>query len=338
MKRKQVIRRYRGRERPYFERLSRQLLQHQNWSDASVTKFDVDQIVDAARVSSRPLLEKANCWLIYRAWSDGRSLVDAAKEMIDQRRSADGSGLIGPNDAQQVILDHYTTDLVAQLCRDRRGHIVYAGIDQFITMSGGLPRNLLVILKNIFRWALFNGEAPFEKKKISLDAQRTGVRDATDWFFADAKPLGEEGEQIQKSINRLGDMLRRFRFSDKPVESSLTTFSVDLSSCSSSTREFIDLAEKWALLIRTDTGQKHRNTGLSEDKFQLHPLLAPKWDLPTARRGAIALRVDEVEAIFDPDHDDQFRPILRERLARMNVPFYADRGRNALQTKLDLGN
>ena len=332
----QIIRRYPERERPYLTRLNHDLLEHRrSWSETPIRQKDVDFVVDAVRIPSRPLLEKANCLLIYRAWAEGADLIQTAQEILDTRPSADGSRLIGPNAAQQSILDHYRTDLLAQLCDDRRGQVLYSGMDQFITMSGGLPRNLLVILKNVHRWAIFNGEKPFTDHKISLDAQLKGVRDATEWFFSDAKPLGEDGKHVHNAIAQLGNMLRLFRFSNKPVESSLSSFSLDLSRCSVRTREVIDLAEKWALLVRIDPGQKHRNSGLIEEKFQLNPLLSPRWDLPTARRGVIALRFDEADAIFDPERREVFPIVLNDRLARMNVPFRSRPGHHPSQQAFD---
>ena len=195
--------------------------------------------------------------------------------MIESRPFLTGSGALKPNEAQQSILNHFVTDMKAQLCNDRRGRQMYAGIDQFIIMADGLPRNLLVILKNIYRWALFNGEQPFSGHPISLESQRLGVVESAEWFFADAKPLGEDGEAVHKAINNLGDMFRRFRFSDKPVESSLASFSAYLPDCSPRAREVIRIAEQWALLVRVEEGQKDRNTQLVEDKFHLNRLLSP---------------------------------------------------------------
>ena len=172
---KQIIQRYPERDRPYLTRLNNDLLEHsQSWSETSIGQDDVDFVVDAVRIPSSPLLEKANCLLIYRAWADGADLIETAQEIYDTRPSTDGFGSIAPNAAQQSILDHYKSDLLAQLCNDRRGQVLYSGLDQFITMSGGLPRNLLVILKNVYKWAIFNGENPFTDHKISLDAQLKG--------------------------------------------------------------------------------------------------------------------------------------------------------------------
>ena len=202
---------YEPSERPYLNRLKNDLLSFGREPDGGSTRLpEVDFIVDATRVPCRPLLEKINVFLIYRTWSRGENLTEAACEMIEARPSLTLSGVLKPNEAQQSILNHFVTDMKAQLSNDSRGRQMYAGMDQFIIMADGLPRNLLVILKNIYRWALFNGEQPFSGHPISLESQRLGVVESAEWFFADAKPLGEDGEDVHKAINNLGDMFRRF--------------------------------------------------------------------------------------------------------------------------------
>ena len=313
-----IIDRGSKRERPYLQRLA---------DDLSTTPLNprapllgprnVSFIVDATRVPSRPLLEKANVLLIYRAWKRGRSLIDEAQRIIETRSPIDASGVVPPNEDQKRILSHYSRDLRVQL----RGHETYTGIDTFIDMSGSSPRNLLVILKNVYRWALFNGERPFAGGKISVEAQQAGVHEAADWFFDDAKPLGDDGESVHDAIHRLGELLRRLRFADKLAECSLTSFSADLTACSPRTREVVDLASRWALLVRVEGGQKERNTGLVEAKFQVNRMLSPRWELPIARRGALRLRVDEMNAIFDPAEASAFGDVVRQRLDRMRPPF-----------------
>ncbi|MDE2933836.1 MAG: hypothetical protein OXS47_08205 [Chloroflexota bacterium] len=315
-----IINRFEPDQRPYLLRLREQLGTYGTSATGAPLKIqDVDSIVDAVAVPSRPLVEKANVLLLYQAWARGRDVVEAAAELSN--RPADASAERSVNRAYRRVMDHYVTDLQAQLYRDLRMPPVYAGMREFITMSDGLPRNLLVILKNIYQWAAFNGEDPFRSGRISLDAQRDGVLESSNWFFHDAKPMGTDGEDVQAAIQRLGDMFRFLRFSSKPVESSLASFSADLTSCSPRSKYLVDLAEKWALLVEVERGQKERNTGLGERKFHLNRLLSPRWDLPTARRGAIRLSSEELNAIFDPDMSADFNRVLRRRLDRMNPPF-----------------
>ena len=330
----EVIRRFQNRERPYLSRLKRHLAG--NIGSAGIVHSDVDSIVDATRVPSRPMLEKVNVFIIYRGWAKRSNLLVEAREMIAARCSPDSDGFVQPNLAQRSVLHHFVTDMKAQLWHDMRLPQTYTGIGEFITMSDGLPRNLLVILKNVYRWALFNGEQPFKDALISIQSQRLGVLAATDWFLDDAKPLGGDGDHVQAAILRLGDLFRRLRYSDKPVESSLASFSTDPTSCSDRAREIIELAAQWALLVRVYKGEKDRNTGFIRSKYHLNRLLSPRWDLPTARRGTIALTGEEVNAIFDPEHADTFAGVLSRRLGRMNVPFRNATDEGVVQRRLDM--
>ena len=332
-----IIDRYKNSERPYFVKLRKQLSRVRGSGSVPVTEDDIELILHAARVPSRPLLEKVNVLRIYRAWAAGDSLAKTAQGMLDVKLEPDVHGVVRPNTIQQSVLDYYTTDLKAQLCIDAHIQPVYAGLDQFITMSDGLPRNLLVILKNIYRWAQFYGEEPFRGQPISLEAQRMGVLEATEWFLSDARPLGGEGEDVLAGISNLGDLFRRSRFSDKPAECSAASFSVDLNRCSKRARELIESAEQRALLVRVHGGQRHRNTGITEAKFHLNRLLSPRWGLPIARRGTFSLKPEELDAIIDPSQSDQLKHVLRDRVRRMTAPFLRTGEPDALQRSLDLG-
>ena len=332
-----ICRRYSHNNRPYLIRLKDDLSSHSKaFGGAPLAPREVEMIVEATRVPSRPLLEKVNVFMIYRAWAAGEDLTTAAQNMIDGRLHAGSSGVVPANDVQKSVLEHYSTDLRAQLLNDIRHPQLYAGIEDFIAMSEGLPRNLLVILKNIYRWAVFNGEKPFRGDPISWESQRMGVLDSAEWFFSDSKPLGEDGEHVHAAIHRLADMFRQFRFTDKPAECSLSSFSTDLTTCTQRASEVIDLAEKWSLLVRAEQGQKQRNTGRIEPKFHLNRLLSPRWDLPIWRRGAIRLNSDEVNAIFDPNESHHYEAILDRRLVRMKVPFGRGRSRSGEQKTFDL--
>ena len=50
-------------------------------------------------------------------------------------------------------------------------------------------------------------------------------------------------------------------------------------------------------------------------------MLAPRWELPLSRRGALALKAGEVNAIFGEAEGKEFEIFEQTRVARMNVPF-----------------
>lgn len=335
-----IVQRIPPERRPCLTRLGEDLRTHgRDASGRALTHTEICMVTDAASLPARPLLEKINTFILYRAWFNGANLIDAAHEMNDNKITPDTNDVVRPNRQQQSVLQHFSTDLQAQLSRDANLPIYYAGIGEFIAMSDGLPRNLLVILKNIWRWARFFGEDPFRiGHEIPLECQRRGVLETADWFFEDSKPIGVRGEFVQNAVARLGEFFRHLRFSRKPSESSLASFSTDLSKCSIQAREIVHLAERSALLIEVDRGQRERNSGMAEPKFHLNRLLSPRWDLPVARRGAVRLSSDEVNAIFDPDMANQFESILNVRLARMNPPFGHPRStKSDLQGELELG-
>ena len=323
--------------RPYLERLRTQLREYGRNPDGSqFCEAEIGSILDAVSVPERPLFEKANALLLYQAWSQGDDLKEVAYGM---RCAASAAGQDGPNatSAQERLLEKFGSDLKAQLCHDLGRRPIYAGFEQFVEMSDGLPRNLLVMLKYIHRWSLFNEEAPFQSGQvISIDSQMRGLLDAADWFLDDAKPLGREGDDVIDAIVRLCNMFRQFRYSDKLVESSLTSFSGDLTRCSERARNTVKLAEQWSLLVKVEGGQKERNSGLIEPKYQVNRLLSPRWDLPTARRGAIRFTPEEVNAIFDADDARYFQQMLNRRLARMTVPFGSVRKEDGVQHSFEM--
>ena len=47
-------------------------------------------------------------------------------------------------------------------------------------------------------------------------------------------------------------------------------------------------------------------------KFQLHPMLCPRWQLPIARRGAMDLGREMAVAIFEEGRHDMFQKQLQQ--------------------------
>lgn len=311
-----------GDERPYFEKLRKQLEQglRSNATKGVRSQEDIDRVIDKLRVHDYPFLEKVNTFLLYQDWYSGENLIEASAKISEECQH-----FIHEQKSTRLeqVLGHYKEDLLAQLIREYMHKQLYLGLDTFIDMSDGLPRNLLIILKHIFRWSTFNGEQPFQRGcKISIESQKKGIRDASEWFYNDSRMTGVNGEVVKSSINRLAVFFREVRFSDKPSECSISSFSGDLSQSTEQARQTIDLAEKWSLLINIEGGQKDRNSKRVDPKYQINSMLAPRYDLPISRRGALALRPDEINAIFDPQQVDRFEPLMRERVDRMTAPLF----------------
>jgi hypothetical protein len=224
-------------------------------------------------------------------------------------------------DRYEEGMSHFKADLLAQLYRETDQRLRYVGLSTFIEISSGLPRNLLILLKHVYAWATFNGEKPFRGSPISMRSQQAGVLEASEWFYRDAKMIGVDGQLVMDSIERLGTLFRSVRFSKKPAECSCSTFSADVSKASEATRRVLDITEKWSLIINVGR-QRDRNTKRIDAKYQLNPMLAPRWELSIYRRGALALTATELNAVFDPDHVGEFDQLAKRRIGRMTPPSF----------------
>jgi hypothetical protein len=324
-----LIERYGDRERPYFATLRRKL---QQGFRAGITpdidnEQDVDTVLDLLRLPQQPFVERTSVFLFYRAWSHKKSLKDGAAAIA---ASAHEYVANKPNTEHHAVLKHFRADLVAQLLRDTRLKQRYAGFETFVRMSAGLPRGLLTILKHVFTWSSFFGEKPFRGTPISLTAQAEGVVQASEWFFMDARAPGPIGTMVRDAMTRVGQLLRDIRFSDKPSESSICAFSADVTKASELAREVLDAAHDWSMLVRIPGGQHDRNVGRVDDKYQVHPMLAPRWDLPMARRGALALTGEEIDALFAPKSKGDFPAVLERRISPMTAPYFGSSGYTSL--------
>lgn len=317
-----IVDKYEGKERPYFEKLSAKLAQAVRLGKATgiSDQSEIAPVINRLRAPEYPLIEKANLHAFYKTWALKRDLRKAALQIEADAKSSIAEGK--PAGCLKTTLSHFQGDLLAQLYSDAEQRPLYIGIDTFVEMSRGLPRNLLVILKHVVQWAVFNGERPFRGEPISRRSQQRGVTEAAQWFLRDAEVLGEDALYVQNSIEQLADLFRGVRYSDKPAECSLSTFSANLGSANERSREILRLAENWSLLIRVQRGQKERNTRRVDAKYQLNSMLAPIWDLPIARRGALSLTPEEVNAIFDPAHHAEFNQLKRRRVGRMTAPTF----------------
>ncbi len=302
-----------GRPRPHLRVLERKL------TEAKVEKATRDEIVHVLRVNDHPLLEKANTFLFARRWSGKEITATTTARQISEEsqafRSGDRAGARRYSDA----LTHFSSDLFAQMYREARQRLPYAGLETFIELSQGIPRNLLGILAHVYRRALFAGEQPFIGGKISISSQTEGVLEAAKSFWDDAQPDADASD-VRDAIEGLALLFRSIRFSDAPSECDLCTFAVNLDKLSAESGSTLRTAENWSHLIRIDGGAKNRNHRAIDAKYQFAPMLAPLWELSHHRRGTIEFQADLANAIFDPGARDGLVQLVKSRVAGMNAP------------------
>jgi hypothetical protein len=330
-----LVSRFDELNRPYFRRLRRVLEEGLNarLAHGLSNEQDVDRVIGKLARPEYPLLEKANALYLYEAWFRGEDLKKVALRIENECTKL----LEKPKDLSRLreLLNHFKSDLLAQLYRECGQRPIYAGLKTFIKMSAGIPRDLLVILRDTYSWASFNGERPFQEGEISIASQLEAVRHSADWFFEDAVVQSPDSPAVVDSIKRLAELFRSIRFSDKPVECSLATFSVNASDLSEESRRIVRLAENWSYLIRISEGQRDRNSQRVDEKYQLHPMLAPRWDLPISRRGALPISGEFANAIFDRQFSSRFGDLLNARIATMTAPGFAKAKSGSMSLNFD---
>jgi hypothetical protein len=296
-----------NKESPHFKEFRTKL--------RGVSEGEADRLVEMMAVTEYPLLEKLNLLRFYKqAHRKVNRLEIAERVMRECREFLQGPG---KSDSYATALDHYKSDLIAQIYRENGSKQLYLGLDTFVLMSSGLPRALLTILRSVFDWSTFNGEDPLRTGRISIDAQYRGVRDASDWFYENMRKTSGDGHRIQAATDRLARLFRVNRFSDRPAEVSLCAFAIAEQEGSDDARHVLRLAEERSFLNRISSGgRKDKNSGAPLAMFQLSPMLAPRWDLPLARRGVPQFTGEELDAIFAPVSEEQFDRIINDWKAR----------------------
>lgn len=316
---------YSNRERPYFQKLRDYLNKNLDLVPGIDSPSDVEKVIHKLSFPDFPILEKMNIFILYQKWKSGSDLLITADSIRDSckhfAKSQDSNSEYGRK------YQHFRLDLLAQLLRECDQKQVYTGANTFIDMSWGIPRNLLVLFKNIFSWATFKGESPFTGGKTSISAQTEGVSEAANWFYRDARTKGEDGKAVQDSVERLGTLFRAIRYSPKPSECELTTFSYDTTTVSDEANHIIDIATKWSLLI--DIGnQFDRNSDRVDRKLQINRMIVPRWGLSLSSRGAIALTDKEINIIFSFKGSESFNDLLKTRVERMTPPLFGKKSKN----------
>jgi hypothetical protein len=313
-----VVDKYAKRERPYFTLLRQKLSKYRTRAPGVENDQNIDEVVESLSLTAFPFVEKLNIFLLFRRWSKKHDLLAAAREI-----GALGARYAAGDDSpdHDKANSHFGADLYAQLLRQCDQSQRYLGLSTFIEMSNGFPRHLLVTLKNVVNWSLFEGGEPFAQGPMSFSAQEAGVREASDWFLRDAGTASSDSLHVKASIDRLATLFRSIRYADKPPECSVIAFSLDVGKVTSAAARTIKTATDWSLLIEGSEGRRDKNSMRVDRKFQLNGLLCPRWDLPIYLRATWPLAPELANAIFDPSSVALYDSLLARLAARMNAPF-----------------
>lgn len=299
----------------------------------NVNQESLDKILSLLSFEGVPIIEVAAVYAFYKSWSRNKDLVKSAEEINDSYNSY----LKNKNNKKiKEIISHYKKDFIAQLRYVNKNQAqVYAGIKNIIDISRGFPRHYLTILKHIYQASIFNGENPFTSGEISIRSQSEGVQQSSQWFYDEARIAGEDGTVLKNAINKLAELFRINRYSDKPTECSLRAFYTDMSKLDNETVRLIKLAHDWSLLIKDNKGRPDKNSGRIDDKYILNAMLSPHWGLPIGLRGVIHLDSNMLKSIFNPTHENEHQNLKADFLNSRNAPFI--KGNKKKQGEFSLG-
>jgi len=302
----------REKERVYFKKLRNNLKKY-------TKEKQLNDIISNLSLPEYPLLEKLNIFILYQNFNKDIALLELSESIKLNVNSLITNINNDSSKNYYQAYQHFNNDMLAQLYREYGRGITYSGLETIIHLSQGAPRNALSLLKNIYKRAIFNGEEPFLNDKISIKSQTEGIADTAEWFWDDVH-LDNNGVRIRIAIENLSTLFRYIRFSNKPTECDLSSFSVDINILSEEARNTIKNAENWSYLIRQTKGRKSKNTRRINDSFQLAPILTPKWGLSQRRGGTIEIMEDLANAIFGESRED-FQKELRKRLKSISFEF-----------------
>jgi hypothetical protein len=294
---------------------------------------EVDAIFELYIRDENPLFEKYRILYFYKQWKKTNNIDEILYSLYTENDNFKNKRASKFDNYEEK----YKLDFLAQLLFENNLKIFpYTGLDEFIKISCFNPRAFLVILKEIFERAKLNQQNPFiEKKGIKAKTQSLGIYHASKWFYEDVEAHGEDGKCLYRCLNNLAVLFQGIRFSDKPSETSPSTFSYKPEKTSVEAAKFINLSKMHRVLMPVD-GRHDKNSERVEDAFQINRMLAPYFNLPISRRGIVPLNESLIETIFNPSKHSQFQTLFNEIISRMNAPFNSDSSKenNSFQAEI----
>lgn len=222
-------------------------------------------------------------------------------------------------------LKYYQNNYVAIVLRAAylNNYDQYTGFENLLKITMGFPRHILTVLRNIYKLEVFNGSIPFsDGHKISTKSQKLSLKESSDWFYEDCVTEGILGDSVAIALQRLCELLRIDMYSDKPVECSSSSFTVDKTKLTNECKAVLEWAEKIRVLIG-GVPRQDKNSEKVLDKFYINGLLCPRWGLSTSRRGSLTLNEKYANIIFSPhgETESHFNLLKIEFEKSRNAPF-----------------
>lgn len=271
------------------------------------------------------LIERTNVLLMYSAIKDNkdRSIEAYVKASMKIAQSARSYAIEGSRENLHATkLEKYKQDLVDTLSREGRVDIPFNGLSKLIELSCGTPRTILCLLKAAFNNQYYNtGKIPFEEgRKLTVKSQRIGIESTYDWFFEENRIPSMAQARATDAIMRLGDYLRKARFSDLPPQCSINIFTLNSGELSPNARMVFEALLSYSYIVQTDE-RRQINSDNKTHVYQLNKILYPKYELALSKRGSINFTPEDAECIFNLEKKAEYDAFVDRKMKVYNFPF-----------------
>ncbi|KFC23655.1 ORC-CDC6 family AAA ATPase [Epilithonimonas lactis] len=276
------------------------------------------------QTNDNPLFQKYNILLFYKKWYKSKKNIDFV-DISEKVKSSFIKYLEGTKSDHTNLVNKSKKDLISQLATENGlKNYEYVGLDNFIELSYGNTRSLILLLKNTIENSNIRGEKPLsENGRISLDAQYMAVYKVAEWYYNDAEIFGDNLKVFYKNIRRLSDYLKLYRITDNLTETSVLGFSYNKKEVSAEINDNIEVLRDYSILIESDNKRKGKNgLGIGEPQYHLNPIMSPLWNLPTSVRGTPTFSNETMKYIFDEKiKEEEYLKFYKARKTKLTAPF-----------------
>lgn len=285
---------------------------------------DIEQIVHILTNGFSIILKKHNILRFSKEYNNDVFYLDIAQNI----RNDCILFIENPRNIQiQSYKDSYSSwrkDLIAQLNKESLKPMIYAGLDTFIEMSSGNPRNLLSILGAAYDLARFKNLDFINGDPISIEDQSKAALDSARFIFEQDSNFGRPSDLARDAVKNMCDLLRVARFSLNIPEVSPLLISFSDEELTPQSKETLQSALNYSFIFEIKNGRPNRNNLKINRKFSLNPMISPIYGLPIGKRGDIGLPSNLVNAIFDFNKVKEFDILLKKYITKWNQPFTRD--------------
>lgn len=296
-----------------------------------VTSETAEYIISNLSFPLDRIIERTNVFLLYQKIKNKST--DLLNDSIAIKRSAEKyvNDVSDKKTLHYVYLDKHRDDVIDAIAREGRVDISYYGLSKLIALSCFNPRTLLRLLKSSFNAQYYmDGEPPFEKGRISIQAQKMGIEETAGWFFEENRIPHYSQNKIIDVIKRLGGYLQTLRFSDLPPQCSINIFTLVKENMSPESRKVFEDLEQYSYIIKYNE-RREKNKKTNVPTYALNTILLPTYSLALAKRGHVNILPEEGNIIFNVDNNEDYKKFLSQKEKKFNFPFSAKDGRKGTE-------